>query len=512
MNFEELKSILIKDEPSALLKEKEDELFSLIPELSICKGFDQNNPWHIYDVYTHILKVTDATPPILTVRLAALFHDVGKPDTYFTDEKGIGHFYGHWEKSVEIFKSFANKHKLDPEFSSEVAELIHYHDMDLGKVTDKTLDRIIANFTEEGLKLLFAHKRADLLAQNPKYHGGINDIGIQEKRALDRKLGFRLAKKEEADAILALYDSVRGKGFCVWNESYPTMLEIDADLKSNGLYVLTDGVKLAGTLSVITERELDSFDIWERRDNSVCEVGRIAVSEEYRGRGLAYRMITEISEILKKRGHSAIHLSVAKSNTPALKTYAKAGFVTRGEAFIYENDYYLIEKPLSPRIDTYKIREIEKRDDKAVEDVIRTCLIEFGANHEGTAWADPDLCRFSEIYNKEGAKYWVAEDESGKIVGGVGIGPLDAEGVCELQKMYCLAEARGTGVASRLIKIALDYAKDYYAYCYLETLPNMTRAMRFYEKCGFERTDKPPVLTEHYACDVRYIRSLEDLK
>ena len=106
----------------------------------------------------------------------------------------------------------------------------------------------------------------------------------------------------------------------------------------------------------------------------------------------------------------------------------------------------------------YEIREIEAKDNKDVENVIRTCLIEFGANHEGTAWADPNLGRFSEIYNTEGNKYWVAIDENEKIVGGVGIGKLDGiEDVCELQKMYCLIEARGTGVAQRLIKIALEY-------------------------------------------------------
>ena len=54
----------------------------------------------------------------------------------------------------------------------------------------------------------------------------------------------------------------------------------------------------------------------------------------------------------------------------------------------------------------YNIREIQQKDNKQVENVIRTCLIEFGANHEGTAWADPDLCRFSEIYNTEGNKYF----------------------------------------------------------------------------------------------------------
>ncbi len=157
----------------------------------------------------------------------------------------------------------------------------------------------------------------------------------------------------------------------------------------------------------------------------------------------------------------------------------------------------------------YIIREIESRDNQAVESLIRTCLMEFGGNREGLAWCDPDLGRFSEIYNKEGHKYWVAEDSSGKIVGGIGIGQLpNAEGVCELQKMYCLKEARGTGIAHELMKLALVYAKQYYKKCYLETLSNMIAANKFYVKYGFEKLDKPYIETEHYACDVWYIRDL----
>ena len=158
----------------------------------------------------------------------------------------------------------------------------------------------------------------------------------------------------------------------------------------------------------------------------------------------------------------------------------------------------------------YKIREIEAKDNKGVENIIRTCLIEFGANHEGTAWADPNLGRFSEIYNSEGNKYWVAEDETGKVVAGVGIGKIDGiDDVCELQKMYCLKETRGTGVAHKLMEIALDYAKKYYSRCYIETLSNMIAAQKFYEKYGFEKLDEPLVKTEHFACDVRYIKNLK---
>lgn len=157
----------------------------------------------------------------------------------------------------------------------------------------------------------------------------------------------------------------------------------------------------------------------------------------------------------------------------------------------------------------YKIREIETRDNKTIENIIRTCLIEFGANHEGTTWADPDLGRFSEIYNKEGRKYWVAENEEGVVVAGVGIGELpETDGVCELKKMYSLSETRGTGLAHQLIQIALEYAKQYYKSCYIETLSNMIAANKFYKKYGFIQLDKPLVQTEHNACDVWYIKEL----
>ena len=157
----------------------------------------------------------------------------------------------------------------------------------------------------------------------------------------------------------------------------------------------------------------------------------------------------------------------------------------------------------------YIIREIEKRDDKRIEAVIRTCLIEFEANHEGTAWADPNLGRLSEIYNSDGNKYWVVENERGQIVGGAGIGALPGvKEVCELQKMYCLPEVRGTGVSHALMDTALEYAKKYYAKCYLETRGNMVAAQRFYEKYGFARTYDAIAQTEHCACDVHYIKAL----
>ncbi len=158
----------------------------------------------------------------------------------------------------------------------------------------------------------------------------------------------------------------------------------------------------------------------------------------------------------------------------------------------------------------YIIRPIESRDNVAVERVIRDCLIEYGGNHEGTAWADPDLGRFSEVYAKAGRAYWVALDREGRVVGGVGIGEMEGEdGVCELQKMYTVPAVRGTGIAARLLAVALDFAwRQGYRQCYLETLDNMTAAQRFYEKHGFVRTDRLFGATGHYACEVKYIKEI----
>jgi len=85
MNFNFLNIILLEDNVYELLKENEKELFELIPELEKCKGFNQNNKWHIFDVYEHIIHVVSFVQPNKYLRLAALFHDIGKPLTYTED-------------------------------------------------------------------------------------------------------------------------------------------------------------------------------------------------------------------------------------------------------------------------------------------------------------------------------------------------------------------------------------------------------------------------------------------
>lgn len=67
-----------------------------LPELHIAFGFDQQNPNHEYDLGKHLMEVVknmSRRSSDTDLRLAALFHDIGKPNSMWVDEKGIGHFY-----------------------------------------------------------------------------------------------------------------------------------------------------------------------------------------------------------------------------------------------------------------------------------------------------------------------------------------------------------------------------------------------------------------------------------
>ena len=156
---------------------------------------------------------------------------------------------------------------------------------------------------------------------------------------------FRLARHEDGEAVLSLYQEARSGEFCVWNESYPTMAEIEHDLETNNLYVMTHGSKVIGAISVVPENELDEFDCWSC--SSGKEIARVVVSRSCQGQGLSFEMVQRILPILTEQGCKAIHLSVVKTNLPAYMTYVKAGFATVGEADMYGNSYYLMEKAIN---------------------------------------------------------------------------------------------------------------------------------------------------------------------
>ena len=186
MSIDFLFKILLQDNPSEFIRNNEEEIFKIIPELAMCKNFNQNNIWHIYDVYEHILHVVDTVPNNIILRIAALFHDLGKPFVYTEDENGIGHFYGHWNKSKEIFDSFAKDYNLEENIKNIISNLVLYHDLNIDKISDAELNELINIFNKDEITMLFQLKKADLLAQNEQFHYLLNDYEKQKEKILNK--------------------------------------------------------------------------------------------------------------------------------------------------------------------------------------------------------------------------------------------------------------------------------------------------------------------------------------
>jgi len=79
-----------------------------------------------------------------------------------------------------------------------------------------------------------------------------------------------------------------------------------------------------------------------------------------------------------------------------------------------------------------------------------------------------------------------------------------------------ISRATNTGLSRMqmelwLMDLCLSYAKQYYKKCYLETFGNMIAANKFYQKNGFVRLEKPYLETEHFSCDVWYIKDLNEV-
>ena len=187
MTYDNLVEILLSNDVYNKIKQNEEKIFLLIPELKSCKGFNQNNEWHIYDVYEHILHVISNTECNIYLRLSALFHDIGKPLVYTEDENGVGHFYNHWNESVKIFKKYQEEFSLTKEEITLITNLIFYHDINIDKMNKEEQNDMIDEIRISNIKLLFALKRADLLAQSPKFHNLLQNIDTQEKKIIYEK-------------------------------------------------------------------------------------------------------------------------------------------------------------------------------------------------------------------------------------------------------------------------------------------------------------------------------------
>ncbi len=150
------------------------------------------------------------------------------------------------------------------------------------------------------------------------------------------------------------------------------------------------------------------------------------------------------------------------------------------------------------------IRDLRKADNPFIAKVIRTALEEFGVARPGTVYTDPTTDDLFLLFSQENSRYFIAEHK-GSIVGGCGIFPTIGleEDTVELVKLYVDASARNQGVGRILMEKSIQAAKELgYRVVYLETMPELGKAITLYERLGFQKLDHPLGASGHYACDL----------
>lgn len=161
--------------------------------------------------------------------------------------------------------------------------------------------------------------------------------------------------------------------------------------------------------------------------------------------------------------------------------------------------------------DEIVIRPIEHSDNKAIATIIRTTLTEFGVNKPGTVFYDDATDHLFEVFKNEPLSAYFIALINGTIVGGAGIYPTEGlpNKTCELVKMYLLKEVRGMGLGRKMIDLSLMIAKQKgFEQVYLETMPELKKAIAVYEQFGFNYLPGPMGNSGHNFCDVWMIKKV----
>ena len=162
----ELRKLLLGRRCVDVLREYPEVFCRFWPQLEPLVTLEQNNPHHCYGGWEHTLHALAAAPNDLTVRLAVLLHDIGKPACKTTDETGVDHFCGHPQAGAELADEMLRALKFDNATRERVVALVRWHDAPV-HLTEKSVRRWLGRLGEEALLQLLEVKRCDSKGQDP---------------------------------------------------------------------------------------------------------------------------------------------------------------------------------------------------------------------------------------------------------------------------------------------------------------------------------------------------------
>lgn len=247
----ELTKILLSVSAGAGLRALKDLnlLQFTVPELIASVGFEQNE-YHRFDVFEHTLQVVDNCPKDSILRWAALFHDIAKPATLSTDERGMRHFYKHEQLGRDIAQIVMQRLKFSNQEMKSILALVQHHmrPMECGPAGIRRLIRDVGPEFERWQ----IFKRADALAAKVNS----KDYDLIEEQFL-KKL-----EVERSRAIGSVYSSLALNG--------------DDILKLG----LKEGIQVGVLLKYLTEKVIEQPDL-NQRDNLIA-IAREWIESQYK--------------------------------------------------------------------------------------------------------------------------------------------------------------------------------------------------------------------------------------
>ena len=237
----ELVKLMISPHPEYLREAYECGVTKVIlPEFDLIMETQQNHPHHNCSVGEHTLRaLTEIAEPDKILRLAMLFHDIGKPATLTRDEQSITHFHGHAQVSADMTREILKRLKFDNETINAVCKLVLYHDYGNDLEPDiRLMRRAVNRIGEDAFPGLFQIKRADVMAQS-EY--------------------LRREKLERLTLWEQLYEELEEKNQCV---SLKTMAVTGSDLIELGM---KPGRELGEVLQKLLELVLEKPECNNRK-------------------------------------------------------------------------------------------------------------------------------------------------------------------------------------------------------------------------------------------------------
>jgi len=171
----ELSKLLLGAQPAKALRLARDTgvLVALLPEFERAVGFEQESRYHELTVDEHTFVVVQATADAgmpLRVRLAALFHDLGKPYVAWRGDDDRLHFYAkpgrsdrdHEDVSAELADAALRRLRYPTDLRERVVRIVREHMFNPGKADPLRARRMLARYGDELTFDLLDHKDADL--------------------------------------------------------------------------------------------------------------------------------------------------------------------------------------------------------------------------------------------------------------------------------------------------------------------------------------------------------------